>query len=95
MISRILRRRRFHEYRNERSFLTRNINELERRKVEAELHLKTNKEKLSSIENISVFVVIENRYWEKELAKLEVAIEEYYEQLRELTKKNREYINTI
>lgn len=88
----ILNEERFINYRAERNFLVHSINELERRKVEAELHLKTNKEKFSSLEHVSVFVVAENRHWEKELSKLEVAIEEYYVQLRELTKKNHEYI---
>ena len=93
MIRSMLSIRRFIEFRNERAFLVRNINELERRKVEAELHLKTNKEKLYSLESHSDFLYSENNHWEKELIKLEQAIADYYEQLRELTRKNREYID--
>ena len=95
MFSRLLRKQRFAEYRNERSFLVRNINELERRKKDAQLHLDTNNKNLAHLDHISVFTLAENRYWENEILKLDIAIEENYEQLRELTRKNREYVNAI
>lgn len=84
----IKQKARFIEYKNERTFLIRSINELERKKTDAILHLKTNKEKLHYLSQSSSFLLSENRYWEKELEKIETALEEHYEKLRKLTKRH-------
>ena len=81
----------FTTYRNERSFLIREINELEQRLNDAQLQLKHNKEILHS--RYSQKLESENKYWEREILKLELALEEKWLQLRMFEKDYRSTIH--
>jgi len=87
LISSLRERIRFHNYRAELNFLQRQVTELESRKLEAQFHLKTNRNKLISLSQHRQFIEAEDRYFEKHVETLELAIEQLYIQLRELKRK--------
>jgi len=87
LISSLRERIRFHNYRTELSFLQRQVNELESRREDYHFHLKTNRNRLISISQQRQFIEAEDRYFENQIALLDLAIEQLYIQLRELKRK--------
>ncbi len=88
MISSLKLRRRFkfRSYRNELNFRLRQIQELERRRDDYKLHLSTNLNQLHH----SQFMSAENSFYEREIEKLNLALEEVHAKIRTL-KRNTHY----